>query len=114
MTQQEKRGLIPLCDREHGPMERAIITIAGTDYRNAVRCTFPGCDRVYTPALGYRDLDGRNPGRNRDATDPRCASHRHYMCVTEEMPDSGLRYVCPQDGCAEGVISKGKANHADI
>jgi hypothetical protein len=61
MTDQEKPGLKPLCDREHGPMERAMLTIDGTDLIPAVRCTFPGCNRVYTPALGYRDLDGQNP-----------------------------------------------------
>jgi hypothetical protein len=112
MTDQEKPGLKPLCDREHGPMETAMLTIDGTDLIPAVRCTFPGCDRVYTPALGYRDLDGRNPGRNKDVTDPRCASHRHHMCVAKEMPDGTLLYVCPQDGCNETATSKAKASGA--
>ena len=110
MTQQERAGLIVLCDRAHGPMARATITIDGTDHMPAVRCTFPGCDRVYTPALGYRDLDGRSPGRNRDASDPRCSSHRHYMCVTKELPGRALLYVCPQDDCSENTSVKEKSN----
>jgi hypothetical protein len=111
---QKKTGLIVLCDREHGPMERTVLIADARDHIPAFRCTFPGCGRVYTPSLGYRDLHGNNPAQNRDAGDPRCSSHRRYLCVKEEMADHDLLYICPEVGCTEEIIAKAKPDQTGI
>ena len=113
MIEELKTGVIPLCDRAHGPMVAAELVNELNDRFPAARCNEPLCNRVYTASNGYRDLDGENPARNRNYHDPRCTERGHYwMFVREELPTGELHYACPVEGCSRTAKVKPKGSGA--
>lgn len=107
MTLRGKVGLVPHCDRVHGQMSFVNLQADARDYRPAAKCQEPGCNRIYTQTLGYRDLDEHGQS-NHNPKDPRCKEHEVWMCVSETLPEHTLKYVCPVDRCSGTETVKGR------
>lgn len=94
----------PLCDQMHGVMTRIDILVGDGDRFPGFQCQNALCGRVFTELNGYRDwVQGKGGGRAKP-DDPRCKTHGHYrMYVSDYVDEFVLKYVCPEEGCAESL-----------